>query len=375
MSAPDVVVIGGGIAGVSVAYELSAGRSVLLLETEAQLGRHSTARSAATYIPGHGGAVLRELVRASLPRFAALEQELGTPPLLLPRPVLNVAVDDESERMLAQELAERTGEPDARQMVDGAEAERLCPALAPGVVRHAELVLDAADIDTDALHQGFVRGLKVRGGQVRAAAPVERVERRGTGMRVVAGDLVVDTALVVDAAGAWADVVAERAGVPRIGLVPHRRTIGMARVPDPSRLRVDRGRLPFVCDAAERFYFKADGDDLMVSPADETPVEPSDARPDELDVALALERVEEVTHLGLRSVRTAWAGLRSFVPDRVPVVGEWPGHPGFAFVAGQGGSGIETSPALSALAAAVLTGAPVPRDISVDPAAIAPARL
>ena len=168
------------------------------------------------------------------------------------------------------------------------------------------------------------------------------------------GDLA--TSLVVDAAGAWADVVAERAGVPRIGLQPYRRTIAVARVPDRARLH---GAM--VCEALDRFYYKIEGDDLLVSPADETPAEPGDARPDELDVALALERVEEATGLGLRSIRTSWAGLRSFVPDRRPVVGSWPDHPGFAFVAGQGGSGIETAPALAAFAAAVLTGAPPPR--------------
>jgi D-arginine dehydrogenase len=130
-----------------------------------------------------------------------------------------------------------------------------------------------------------------------------------------------------------------------------------------------------VIDAAERFYFKPEGDGLLVSPADETPVEPHDARPDELDVALALERVEAVTRLGLRSVRTSWAGLRSFVPDRRPVVGAWPDHPGFWFCAGQGGSGIESAPALSAFAAAVITGAPVPADVPLDRVTLSPARL
>jgi D-arginine dehydrogenase len=130
-----------------------------------------------------------------------------------------------------------------------------------------------------------------------------------------------------------------------------------------------------VIEALERFYFKAEGDGLLVSPADETPVEPYDARPDELDVATALERVEAVTRLGLRSVRTSWAGLRSFVRDRRPVVGAWPDHPGFWFCAGQGGSGIESSPALAAFAAAVVTGGPVPADIPLDRGALAPTRL
>ena len=129
------------------------------------------------------------------------------------------------------------------------------------------------------------------------------------------------------------------------------------------------------CDATDRWYFKPDGPHLLVSPADETPAEPGDARPDELDVAVAVERVEAVTRLGLRSVVTSWAGLRTFVPDRAPVVGAVPEHPGFWFVAGQGGSGIETAPALSALAAAVITGTAVPPDVPLDPAALAPTRL
>ncbi|MCX6466807.1 MAG: FAD-binding oxidoreductase, partial [Pseudonocardiales bacterium] len=174
----------------------------------------------------------------------------------------------------------------------------------------------------------------------------------GAGWRVRAGGAEHVADVLVDAAGAWADEVAALAGVPRIGLRPHRRTLAVARVPDPARTRGG----PMVIDADERWYFKAEGDDLLVSRADETPAEPGDARPDPADVALALERVEAVTGLGLRSVRSSWAGLRSFVPDRLPVLGSWPDHPGFVFLAGQGGSGIETAPALAVLAADVVHG-------------------
>lgn len=360
---PDVVVVGGGIAGASVAYELAADRSVLLLEAEPTLGRHSTARSAATYVPGHGVDAVRALIAASGPRFAALADELGAPPLLTPRPVLWIATDDDGERALTDLLAERAGEPDAPVAVDDAESR--CPTLAPGRVRAAGLTAGAADVDTDALHRGYVRGLRARGGEVRVGSPVRSITRRGTGWQV--DD--VGTGSVVDAAGAWADEVAALAGVPRIGLAPLRRTIAVARVPDPRRLSAPGpGRAPMVIEAAERFYFKAEGADLLVSGADETPTPPVDARPDDADVALALERVEAVTGLGLRSVRTSWAGLRSFVPDRAPVVGAWPEHPGFWFVAGQGGSGIESAPALAALAADVVRGAE-------PPAALAPTRL
>ncbi|MHA6620681.1 NAD(P)/FAD-dependent oxidoreductase [Pseudonocardia sp. DLS-67] len=371
----DTVVVGGGIAGASIAYELAASRSVLLAEAETALARHSTARSAATYIPGHGAGPLRALVVASGPRFSRLEAELEAPPLLSPRAVLHVAFDADGEAQLATELAEQAGEPGAPVAIEPAEALRRCPVLRPGAVRAAAVVEGSADIDAEALHQAYVRGLRGRGGTVRTGAPVTGVEKRGDGWRVRAGAEVIDAAEVVDAAGAWADVVAGLAGVPRIGLTPYRRTIAVVRVPDPARLHgPDGARLPMVVDPLESFYFKQEGDGLLVSPADETPVDPHDARPDELDVATALERVEAATGLGLRSVRTAWAGLRSFVPDRLPVVGAWPGQPGFWFCAGQGGSGIETAPALAAFAAAVVTGGPIPSDVPLEREAFAPTR-
>jgi D-arginine dehydrogenase len=371
----DVVVIGGGIAGASIAYELSATRSVVLFEAETALARHSTARSAATYIPGHGTRAVRALIVASGPRFARLAEELDAPPLLTPRAVLHIAVDAVGEAALAALLREQAQEPGAPVALDPSEAERRCPLLLPGVVRAAAVVEGAADVDTEALHQAYVRGLRRRGGTVRAGAPVTAFEPRGDGWRVHAGPDSIDTADVVDAAGAWADVVAGLAGVPPVGLVPLRRTIALVSIPDAARSRVPAGPLPMVREAAERFYFKPEGDGLLVSPADETPVEPHDARPDELDVATGLERVEAVTGLGLRSVRTSWAGLRSFVADRRPVVGARPDHPGFHFFAGQGGSGIESSPALAAFGAAVVTGEPVPADITVVPDTLSPTRL
>jgi D-arginine dehydrogenase len=373
-TSPDLVVVGGGIAGASVAYELAAARSVVLLEAEPTPGAHATARSAATWIPGHGVAVARSLVLASGPRFARLAAELDTPPLLAPRAVLLVATDAVGETALARQLDERRGEPHGAVPVDPAEARRRCPALRE--VRAAAVVERAADVDVDALHRGYLRGLRARGGTVRTRACAVALRRDGAGwaVRLADGD-VVTAGGVVDAAGAWADVVAGAAGVPRVGLTPLRRTIAVARVPDPARLRAPDGApLPMVCEAADRWYFKADGENLLVSPADETPAEPGDARPDDLDVALALDRVEQATGLGLRSVVTSWAGLRTFVADRSPVVGAWPDHAGFWFVAGQGGSGIETAPALAALAAAVITGDPPPVDVPVGPADLAPTR-
>src|SRR5689334_8732991 len=207
MDACDVVVVGGGIAGASVAYELAATRSVTLLEAEPELARHSTARSAATWIPGHGNDVVRALIAASGPRFAHLADELDAPPLLRPMDVLWVAFDESSEAALSTMLDERTGEPDAPVALTPAEAEECAPTLLPGRLRAAAHT-DGAAVDTDALHQAYVRGLKARGGSVRTATPARSINRDGTGWRVGDGESAIATALVVDAAGAWADVVA-----------------------------------------------------------------------------------------------------------------------------------------------------------------------
>ncbi|MGH3935332.1 MAG: NAD(P)/FAD-dependent oxidoreductase [Pseudonocardiaceae bacterium] len=376
-SKPDVVVIGGGIAGVSIAYELAAHRRVTLLEAETRLAVHATGRSAAMYVPGHGGPLVRPLVNASGPRFASLAEELGAPALLRPRPALWAAFDDDGEQTLCAELAQRADEPDAPMELTPQEAVARCPALRGDMVRVAAITEAACDLEAMALHQAYVRGLRLRGGCVRVAAPVTGLDPVSGGWRVRCGAAdVFYAAEVVNAAGAWADLVAGLAGVPRLGLRPLRRTIVVARVRDPTHLRPPSGGAPtMVIEARERCYFKAEGDHLLLSPGDETPAEPGDARPHPLDVAVAMERVEAVTGFGLRSVQSCWAGLRSFVADRAPVVGAWPQHPGFHFFTGQGGSGIESAPALAALGAVAIIGGSPPPDIPLDPAALAPTRL
>jgi D-arginine dehydrogenase len=373
----DIVVIGGGIAGVSIGYELAAHRQVTVLETETNLATHSTGRSAAMYVPGHGGPLVRALIHASGPRFAALAEQLGAPALLRPRPVIWAAFDDEGEQALRAELAQREGEPDVPVELSPQEALTRCPALRQDMLRAAVITEAAGELDVMALHQAYLRGLRQRGGSVRVAAPVTGLTAVANGWRVHCGTGdVLHASDVVNAAGAWADVVAGLAGVPGLGLRPLRRTIVVARVPDPTRLRPSGGGpLPMVVEAREGCYFRAEGANLLLSLGDETPVEPGDVRPDPLDVALALEQVEALTGLELRSVRTSWAGLRSFVADRAPVVGSWPQHPGFHFFAGQGGFGIETAPALAALGTAIVIGSSPPLDIPLEPATLAPTRL
>lgn len=366
MSAAGAVVVGGGIAGMSVAAELAAAgvERPVLLEAEPELARHTTGRSAASYIPGHGSGPMRALVTASRDRFDALAAEAGHA-FLRPRPVLHVATTADEERVLRAEILPL----DPVEELTPAEAVRRWPALRPDVVRAAGWVADAHDADPIGLHQHYRRRFRTAGGTIRTAAPVVGMAPRGSGWRVTAGGEDVDTDLVVLAAGAWTDRLLALAGVPGLGLQAYRRTIAIVR----ADVRPDD---PFAVSVSDSWYAKPEGQYLLVSPSEETPQEPGDARPDDLDVALALERVDAVTTLGLRSVVTSWAGQRTFTPDRTLTVG--PRAPGLAVVAGHGGSGIETAPAAAALAAAVLLGRPVPDDLrrhGVEAAAHHPDRL
>ncbi|HEV7647938.1 MAG TPA: FAD-dependent oxidoreductase [Actinophytocola sp.] len=353
----DVLVVGGGMAGISIAYEIAAHARVLLAEAEPALAAHTTGRSAALYAPSYGGGAVRALTAASERRFHDLETELGTPRLLTPRPVIWLGADEEG----AAHLAGLPAEP-----MTPAQARALCPALRE--ITAAAYDGSASDIDVMALHDGYRRGLRERGGTIRTASPVTAITRDGGGWRVQAGEEVTAD-LVVDAAGAWADELAARAGVPTIGLQPMRRTAAIASGAMP----IDPA-WPMVGDAADRYYFRPEGRHLLISPSDETPSEPCDAKPDELDVALAIDRINSHTDLGLRRVHTAWAGLRSFVPDGMPVAGAWPGHPGFAFFAGQGGYGIQLAPAFAAFGAAVVLGTPLPTDVTLAARDVLPGR-
>ncbi|HEY2220525.1 FAD-dependent oxidoreductase [Actinomycetospora sp.] len=353
-----VAVLGGGIAGMSVAAELAASgvERPVLLEAEPELSRHTTGRSAASYIPGHGPPPIRALIAASYDRFAAIAEDAGHP-FLRPRPVLHVAHTAEEERTLREDVLPLG--PVTELTVD--EAVGRWPALRPEPLRAAAVVEDAMDADPIGLHQYFRQRFRALGGEIRTRAPVVGLGRAGSGYRVTTADgTALDADLVVLAAGAWTDRLLALAGAAPIGLTPYRRTIAIARIPPGAPVRHDD---PFVVSVAERWYAKPEGQHLLVSPSEETPQEPGDARPDDLDVALALERVAEVTTLALRSVVTAWAGQRTFAPDRTLVVGDRPEHPGLHVFAGQGGSGIETAPAAAALAAAMILGEQTPADL------------
>jgi D-arginine dehydrogenase len=363
----DVVVVGGGIAGVSVGYELAAHRRVVLVEAERDLATKATGRSAAMYLPSYGNPTVRALTRASGSRFGMLGERFGVGPPLTPRPVLWAGFDQAGLRAV-RTLLDEAG---TLEELSPDKASLVCPWLAPGVVMIAALDRDAADIGVMGLLHGYARGLRTRGGTVLTGAPVTAIARRGTGWRVTAGAHVLDCHLIVDAAGAWADRVARLAGVGTLGLQPKRRTLCVCPVPPDVPLE-PHGML--LADATERFYLRPAGDSVLVSPADADPRRPADPRPDGLAIARAIVDINRVTRLDLRTVGRSWAGLRTFTPDGGPVAGCWPDQPGFAFLAGQGGYGIQMAPALAALTAAVLTGQPVPADIEVDPRRLTPAR-
>jgi D-arginine dehydrogenase len=227
-------------------------------------------------------------------------------------------------------------------------------------------------IDVDALLHGFLRGLRARGGEMTVAAELTAARRHGGGWDVHAGSRRLTCAALVDAAGAWGDQVARRAGVRPLGLDPLRRTAALVPASDAVR------SWPLMMDVGGRFYCEPESGGLLVSPADETPSLPCDALAEELDVALALEMVAQVTTIAPRTVRRAWAGLRTFAPDRIPVAGEDPEAPGFFWLVGQGGAGIKTSPALASVMAALVARESLPADVTghgVTAESLSPARL
>ncbi|MFZ2100538.1 MAG: FAD-dependent oxidoreductase [Oricola sp.] len=351
----DVIVIGAGIAGASAAAELAADARVLLLERESRPGYHTTGRSAAIFTPTYGPPVIRALTRASRGFFVAPDSEFVSHPLLNRRGVLFVAREDQAESVAAL----RDELKGAVKPLDGATARGLLPLLRPGYAAQALLDPDAADIDVDALHQHYLKTLRARGGELRTGAQVLAMARDGRGWSVETGQGRLRAPVVVNASGAWADEIALIAGVAPVGLTPMRRTALLVSPPDG----VSPDAWPMVVDADEEFYLKPDAGKFLVSPADETPSAPCDAQPEELDVAICIDRIETAFDLAVRHVDHKWAGLRSFLPDRSPVAGFDPDAPGFFWLAGQGGYGIQSAPALARTAAALVLGMPIPGDV------------
>ncbi len=369
MTDVDVVVIGAGIAGASAGYELARDHSVLVVEQESVPGYHTTGRSAAVFTEAYERGAVQALARASRPFFEEPPDHYGSP-LLTPLPVVVVARDDQrrSFKRFVKEAPEG-----ALDVLEGPELAELCPVLGDQIVVGA-VEREAMEIDVHALHQGYVAGVRLRGGQVRTDTKVIALQWTGDRWRIGAGDTILNAPVIVNAAGAWGDQVAVLAGVIPLGLTPYRRTAFTFAPPEGT----DLAGWPMIVDVDEEFYLKPERDQFMGSLAEETPMEPHDVGVEEIDVALAIERIQAATTLEITHVRRTWAGLRTFARDRMPAIGFDPGHRGFFWLVGQGGSGIMTAPAAARTTAALVAGHRVPDDVvaaGLDVAAVDPARF
>lgn len=359
----DFAIIGAGMAGASIAAELAPHARVLLLEAEDAPGYHATGRSAAFWEECYGGPGVAPLTLASGPYL----REHG---FLTTRGALYVGRAEDRAAMDAF-MASFAG--------TGVTIERIGrEALVRHVPAMGEAWCDAiyepacADIDVAGLHQHYLSAVRRAGVEVACRARVTSLQRESGGWRITTGDgTEFAAARIVNAAGAWADGIAEMAGVAPLGIRPLRRTVVQLRVAPEAP-----ADLPLVLDVGGNFYFKPDAGRLWLSPHDEIPAEPGDVAPEELDVAIAIDRFEQATEWRIAAVERRWAGLRSFAPDRLPVYGPDPADSGFFWFAGQGGFGIQTAPAAARLGAQLALGRG--RDAmtqGIDPAAYAPGRF
>lgn len=369
----DCIVIGAGIAGAAAGFFLAPHLKVLLVEQEAQPGFHSTGRSAALFMESYGTPQVRALTLASRAFFESPPEGFSEHPVLSARGALTVASSGQ-EAPLHERWAVLQPLSPRNRMLAAAEACALTPVLRREKVIGAVYEPDASDMDVHAIHQGFLRGIRRAGGAMLTDAPVSALRHEGGVWQVRAGEQRLEAPLVVNAAGAWADVVGALAGARRIGLEPRRRSAFIFAPPEDTA----SAAWPMTGGAAEDWYFKPDAGMLLGSPANADPVPPHDVQAEELDIAIAIDRIERMTTLAIRRPTRTWAGLRSFVADGGLVGGADPELPGFFWSAAQGGYGIQTSPAMGQSVAALVRGAPMPAHVAafgLTTAMLSPARL
>ncbi len=359
-AAADFLIIGAGIAGAGAAYALAPQGRVILLEREAQPGYHTTGRSAALFSETYGNAPIRALTVASRDFLMQPPAGFCDGPILTPRGVLQVGLAGQADKLDAVYQEMRRLVPSVRRL-DAAAVLAQVPVLRPEMVAGGAMAEpDAMDIDVNALHRGLLRGAAAAGAEIVCDAEVIALVREAGGWRVGLGNgAEYRTAVVINAAGAWADHVAALAGLAPLGVAPLRRTALTADMP----AGLDFAGWPMVIDAGEEIYFKPEAGRMLISPADETPSEACDAQPDEIDIAIAIDRFEALTSLTVRRIGAKWAGLRSFAPDHTIIAGFDPAATGFFWLAGQGGYGIQTSAAMSRVAGSLATGHALPADI------------
>jgi D-arginine dehydrogenase len=369
----DYLVIGGGAAGLSVAYELSKTATVVLLERETALGYHSTGRSAAVISENYGPLGWQALVSASRRFFEAPPPGFSEHPLLHPIGAVYLATPDEEPGLLdsSKELAKRNV---SHRLLPADEIRTFCPVIKTANFSLALLEPGCADIDANALLQGYLRLAKARGMQALLSTEAILLERRRDLWHLAASGTSLTASHVINAAGAWADDLALKAGITPKALQPYRRTAVTFDPPPESNVR----SWPMTFDVAETWYFKPESGRAMASPVDKTPMAPCDVAPDEFDIATAVDRVERATTMRVGRIHSKWAGLRTFAPDEQPVIGPDPDEPSFLWLAGQGGNGVMGAPAAAELAAALATGSNIPNHLlccGVDLDAISPARF
>lgn len=357
----DVAIIGGGVAGLSLAYFLAPHRSVAVIEREDGLGYHSTGRSAAEFVLRYNAPEVCKLAAISKTFFDRPPESFSDVALLKQRGGVMIANAEKAARLEAVFAEESAANPDLKRLTVE-EAIALVPVLRRDYVAGAFYDPNFWDIEVENLMQGYLRGARRHSAEVieRSEVIAPRREENGWVLSTSVGE--IRAKVIVNAAGGWADPVASVFGVEPIGIVPHRRTAITVDLP----AEIDALTLPEINEIDEDFYMKPEGGRLLASPADATPCEPSDVQPEEIDVAWAAHYVEEATTVPVRRIFKSWAGLRSFSPDKLPVIGYAKDRPDFFWLAGQGGFGILTSPALGAFAANLLIGAPTPDSFAAN---------
>ncbi len=370
----DIIVIGAGIAGASAAAELAAvlpgaGR-IALIERESQPGYHTTGRSAAVYTPSYGSEKVRRLVLASGDFLRSPPEGFCAASLLGPRGMMSVYQSSQIDLLERDLEALGSTTPDIMRL-DAAGARDIVPVLDPAYVAGALYSAATLDLDVHALHQGYLRAFKGHGGVLHVNAEVTAISRHSAGAdwsietRRPGGESTTFSApVIVNAAGAWCDEIARLAGVSPIGLVPKRRNVALIDIAADLPAGVSLDVWPLTFGPEPSFYFKPDAGKLMISPEDAIASPPCDARPEDIDIAIAIDRFETVTTLSVRRPEHTWAGLRSFVEDDMLVAGFDDEHAGFFWLAAQGGYGIETSPAMATISAALATGGDFPAFVS-----------
>jgi D-arginine dehydrogenase len=371
----EFAIVGAGIAGVSLAYSLSPHAQVIILEREHVPAYHTTGRSAALHSETYGSAEIRAITVASGRFYRRPPQGFTDHPLLTPRGAL-IAGRAEQEPAMKKAAADYATLVPSVRWLEPAETLRRQPLLRPEAAAGGAIFEDAEDMDVAAIHAGFLRGARASGATLRLNAEVAALDRKDGRWTIRLGDgETIGAANIVNASGAWADVVGGLAGAKPVGLVPKRRTAFTFDSPPG----LDLASLPMAIDFDETWYIKPETvGQFLGSPADETPSPPCDAQPEELDIATAVDRIENATTLQILRIKNKWAGLRSFVADKNLVVGYDGEIEGFFWLAGQGGYGIQTGAAAGRLAASLALGKGLPGDIAqlgVTEAALSPARF